>query len=56
MYRDHSIELIPIISRVASGCQWPPVSSTSCRRASSHADSESTRTPSRSKTTASIDA
>ena len=54
MYRDHSFELMPIMSRCARLCQRPPRSRTSCSRAVSHTCSESIRTPSRSKTTASI--
>src|SRR3954471_13858362 len=52
-YRDHSGELMPSISCVASSFQRPPRSATSSRRAPSHASSESTSTPSRSRTTAS---
>src|SRR5438445_9619331 len=43
---------MPSIARGASARQLPPVSSTSSRRASLHAASESSRTPSRSKITA----
>src|SRR3954451_4075282 len=52
-YRDHSGELMPSMSCVASSFQLPPRAATSARRAPSHASSESTRTPSRSSTTAS---
>ena len=54
MYTDHSGALIPSIARLASSFQRPPHSSTTARLAASHADSESSRTPSRSKMTASI--
>src|SRR3954452_7741915 len=50
-YRDHSGELMPSMSCVASSFQRPPRSATSSRRAPSHASSESTSTPSRSRTT-----
>src|SRR3954466_15075624 len=52
-YRDHSGELMPSMSWVASSFQRPPRAATSSRRAPSHASSESTSTPSRSRTTAS---
>ena len=52
MYRDHSGELIPIMSAWARSCQRPPRSRASCSRISSHRCSESTSTPSMSKTTA----
>src|SRR4051812_42372128 len=52
-YRDHSGELMPSMSCVASSFHRPPRSATSSRRAPSHASSESTSTPSRSRTTAS---
>src|SRR3954454_10683278 len=52
-YRDHSTELIPIMSRVAPSFQRPPFSSTNFFRTSSQTASESTSTPSRSKMTAS---
>src|SRR3954453_12472107 len=54
MYADHSGALMPSIARVASSFQRPPHSSTTSRLTASHADSESRRTPSRSKMTASI--
>src|SRR3954454_23412221 len=52
-YRDHSTELIPIMSRCAPSCQRPPFSSVKRFRTSSQTASESTRTPSMSKITAS---
>src|SRR4051812_43005090 len=52
-YADHSGELIPSIACVAPSFHVPPRSATSSRRASSQASSESTSTPSRSRTTAS---
>src|SRR3954447_18930766 len=54
MYRDHSGELIPIMSACAWPCQRPPRSRARSSRTSSHSCSESTRTPSRSKTTAAM--
>src|SRR5712692_227483 len=54
MYRDHSRELIPIMSAWARSCQRPPRSRASSSRTSSHSCSESSSTPSKSKTTASI--
>ncbi len=54
MYADHSGELIPIIAACAPSCQRPPRSFASCSRTSSQTCSESTMTPSMSKTTASI--
>jgi hypothetical protein len=45
---------MPIIARDACGVHVPPDSATTSWRASSHACSESIRTPSRSKTTASM--
>src|SRR5436190_14559831 len=53
MYLDHSGELIPIMSACARSCQLPPRSRASSSRTSSQSCSESTSTPSRSKTTAS---
>src|ERR671933_1879461 len=44
---------MPSIAWVASSFHVPPRSATSSRRAASHASSESTITPSRSRTTAS---
>src|SRR5680860_13005 len=52
MYDDHSIELMPIMSVVASSCHGRPRSRTSSSRAVFHTGSESTSTPSRSKATA----
>ena len=54
MYRDHSIELMPSMSHWALLFQWPPVSSVNAFFTSTQAASESSRTPSRSKTTAAI--
>src|SRR3954468_1908002 len=54
MYRDHSGELIPIMSACAWSCQRPPRSRARSSRTTSHSCSESTSTPSRSKTTAAI--
>ena len=54
MYADHSGELMPIIAACAPSCQRPPRSFASCSRTSSQTCSESTMTPSMSKTTASI--
>src|SRR5438046_354329 len=54
MYSDHSGELIPIMSACAWSCQRPPRSRARTSRISSHNCSESTSTPSRSKTTAAI--
>ncbi len=56
MYRDHSIELMPSMSHCASSFQWPPVSSVNSFFTRTQAASESSRTPSRSKTTAAISA
>src|SRR5438067_11364722 len=53
MYVDHSAELIPVMSAWARSCQRPPRSRASASRTSSQSCSESTSTPSRSKTTAS---
>src|SRR5215470_7946942 len=53
-YRAHSPVLMPISRCCASGAQWPPCSATTCRRTCSQTGSESTSTPSRSNTTASI--
>src|SRR5205809_211215 len=46
---------MPIISSWAPSCQRPPESRVSCSRTEAHADSESIRTPSRSKMTAAIE-
>ena len=50
----YAVELMPIMSACARSCQRPPRSRASSSRTSSHTCSESTSTPSRSKTTASI--
>src|SRR4051812_6361019 len=52
-YLDHSSALMPSIASVAPSFQRPPRSATSARRAPSQRSSESTSTPSRSRTTAS---
>src|SRR4051794_2259608 len=54
MYRDHSGELIPIMSPCAWSCQRPPRSRARSSRTSSQSCSESTSTPSRSNTTAAM--
>src|SRR5579872_589212 len=54
MYRDHSVELIPIMSRCALSCQVPPFLRTYSSRALSQICSLSSSTPSMSKITASI--
>ena len=54
MYRDHSVELMPSMSLSALSFQWPPLSCVNSLFTSTHAASESSRTPSRSKTTAAI--
>src|SRR5262245_14148625 len=53
-YAAHSCELMPCIAGVASSRQRPPCSAATLRRAASHRSSDSTSTPSRSKTTARI--
>src|SRR5215831_8178964 len=53
-YRAHSPVLMPMIRCCAPGAHRPPCSATTCRRTCSHTGSESTITPSRSNTTASI--
>src|SRR5215471_13779049 len=52
MYRDHSGELIPIMSACAWSCQRPPRSRARSSRTSSQSCSESSSTPSMSNTTA----
>jgi hypothetical protein len=54
MYCDHSVELMPSMSHRASSFQRPPDSSVNSFFTSTQADSESSRTPSRSKMTAAI--
>src|SRR3954451_1261252 len=54
MYRDHSGELIPIMSACAWSCQRPPRSRARSSRTSSQSCSESTSTPSMSKMTAAV--
>src|SRR4051812_26707686 len=43
---------MPIISRCAPSCHWPPSSFVTCSRTRPHTRSESTSTPSRSNATA----
>src|SRR5919199_4893664 len=53
MYRDHSVELMPIMSAWARSLQRPPRSRASPSRTSFQSSSVSRMTPSRSNTTAS---